>query len=233
MESNMPFIEKESKELEAVNNTTSHNMYTRNTCFIHWLSFTIKETEIEIIVQKILKLQLNEFEETSQTRPGYAKAYKHHCFDIYIFSNFATHNNGTLIEIRGSACEEKSDSLLQICSDVDSYSGNFVRIDIAVDDHVGLLDIDKFYSASVDGTWTGKFRTSSRYSSSNSDGKDVGTSVYFGSRKSNTFLRVYDKAKEAKRDDHWIRCELEIKKSNSQKAPCVRIVVASHRENLC
>ena len=59
----------------------------------------------------------------------------------------------------------------------------------------------------------------SRTSTYQSIYSNAGNAVYFGSKKSNVFIRIYDKAAERGFDGekfHWVRCELQLKDINAK-----------------
>lgn len=85
------------------------------------------------------------------------------------------------------------------------------RLDVAYDDLSGLLNIDTI----CDKTRLGEFV--SRIQRFESIYGSKGNSVNFGSKGSNVFIRIYDKARERGFTDgrHWIRCELQLRKENA------------------
>lgn len=85
------------------------------------------------------------------------------------------------------------------------------RLDVAYDDMTGVLNIDQI----CDKTRLGEFV--SRIQRYESIYGSKGNSVNFGSKGSNVFIRIYDKARERGFTDgrHWIRCELQIRKENA------------------
>lgn len=92
---------------------------------------------------------------------------------------------------------------------------NLTRLDVAFDDHDGLLDIKKVAEDTVNrefiSRWTvGKIERGMIFDQKKAD--DALT-VNFGSMKSEIFLRIYDKAKERGFTDgrHWIRVELQLR----------------------
>lgn len=90
---------------------------------------------------------------------------------------------------------------------------NITRIDLAFDDHTGVLDIYKIQSDTDEGNWTAKFRWwKCEYGSE-------GISLYYGSPQSKIRCRIYDKAAERQLEDqHWIRVELQLRNGNADSA---------------
>lgn len=85
------------------------------------------------------------------------------------------------------------------------------RLDVAYDDMTGIFDIDLI----CDKTRLQEFV--SRIQRYESIYGSKGNSVNFGSKGSNVFIRIYDKARERGFTDgrHWIRCELQLRKENA------------------
>ena len=89
---------------------------------------------------------------------------------------------------------------------------HITRLDVAFDDLTNLLDIEVICDETRQKHFVARAK---KYQSIYSNG---GNSVLFGSRQSNTLIRIYDKAKERGYPDpnlHWIRCELQLKDVNA------------------
>ena len=125
------------------------------------------------------------------------------------------------LEMSGQGCRAfetygsgNYEMLLELArSDPDNI--HVTRLDIAFDDMTGIFDIDKVCEATREENFT------SRTSNYQCIYSNKGNAVYFGSRQSNVFIRIYDKASERGYDKdklHWIRCELQLKDINSQNA---------------
>lgn len=98
------------------------------------------------------------------------------------------------------------ESKLKILQDV-----RLTRLDVAYDDMTGVLNIDQICDKTRLGEFVSRIR---RYESIYGS---KGNSVNFGSKGSNVFIRIYDKARERGFTDgrHWVRCELQIRKENA------------------
>lgn len=83
----------------------------------------------------------------------------------------------------------------------------FTRLDIAFDDHTGLLDMNTLIADTLANNYVAK-ATSWEVVQSNK-----GTSVIIGSRQSPVLIRIYDKAAERNITDgsHWVRIELQLR----------------------
>lgn len=88
---------------------------------------------------------------------------------------------------------------------------NITRLDLAYDDHTGVLDKLRLKVDTDEHTYRSKFRTwEIRYGSK-------GFTIYHGSKQSNGMIRIYDKAAERGLLDgtHWIRVEIQLRDDNA------------------
>lgn len=84
---------------------------------------------------------------------------------------------------------------------------NITRLDVAFDDHTGILDINRLLDDTDDHYYVSKSRWwKVEYGSE-------GTCIYHGSPKSDVRIRIYDKAAERGLLDgtHWVRVELQLR----------------------
>ncbi len=149
---------------------------------------------------------------------------------------------GVLVEMTGTGCrtyETYSDLVPSMYSDTDylwrnlfGYISNHKdvsnvnRLDLAYDDFLGFLNLDKIVDDVKSFNYVTKFRALPSYictpipfhkgiSAYNS------YTVNFGSRKSRTFIRIYDKRYEQKALDiceHWVRCEIQLRAERASAA---------------
>lgn len=85
------------------------------------------------------------------------------------------------------------------------------RLDIAFDDHTGILDINEL----CDDTRTGSYIARANEWKVTEGSK--GSSIEIGSMKSEAFIRIYDKAAERGMTDgtHWVRCEMQLRRDRA------------------
>jgi len=111
---------------------------------------------------------------------------------------------------------------------------NASRIDIAVDDYDGMLNMDAIASSANNREFVSQFRTAYEQGYNNIlTGEGKGRTIYFGTRKSATLCRFYDKLieqkmkhkndsdklKELEKIPHWIRMEFEFKREQANELP--------------
>lgn len=95
----------------------------------------------------------------------------------------------------------------------------FTRVDVALDDYNGHVSPGRVWDTMQSGSWVSRFRSYSRITSVDRYSPEKnGDTVYIGSRDSESFVRVYDKAVQAGVDvPHWVRVEFEFKKDRANE----------------
>lgn len=187
-----------------------------NCILIDWFSFTIRNCESIFEVIDFLGLSDIEFQEAKYGFYGYMKRI---FFDgIHIMWNHATESDNPqqdkfiFVEMTGQGCRDFDtyssmnwDSLLAII--LNNYDVFHVtRLDVAYDDHTDVFDINKILKDTYERNFVCKFNgfrhinDGKRYSDS--------ISITYGSRTSDFYIRIYDKACERGfHDRHWVRLE--------------------------
>lgn len=177
-----------------------------NIVLIDWLSITTKELD-EYGVCSLLGMDAVPWELVKGAR-GYQ--------DRLYFGGISIHYNGredmgVWLEMSGQGCRTfesvgtgEFDRLFDF---VRKGHGNITRLDVAYDDHTGLLPLDDI----VEDTLQGRFVSRSRFWDVNIS--SVGKSLYHGSPKSDIRIRIYDKAAErhCAEGEHWVRVELQLR----------------------
>lgn len=121
--------------------------------------------------------------------------------------------SGTWLEMMGQGCRTFEDlgtgdfdALFRLVLD-DPDNFKITRLDIALDDHTGLLDLRQLGEDTRKQEYISKFREWEVREGSK------GGSVNHGSDSSAFYLRIYDKAMERHCEDgvHWIRIEMQLR----------------------
>lgn len=96
---------------------------------------------------------------------------------------------------------------------------NISRLDVAKDDKTGLLDLDEIMAKAerYEFVSTSRTRNTIREIVNFKGDNIVGRTLYFGSRKSSSYIRIYDKAAEQGVAGHWIRVEFEFKQATAMR----------------
>ena len=193
-----------------------------NLILFDWLTFTTKIWSVSQI-KEFLGLTDQSWELAEYGRYGYKRREVFHGVSILYDGRLnadGVDDMGICVEISGSGCRS-----LESFGQVDWYSFfdflldesnefNVTRLDIAFDDHNGILDKLQLKLDTDDGNYRSKFRTwEIRYGSQ-------GFSIYHGSKQSEVMIRIYDKAAERGLLDgtHWIRVELQLRNENAAGA---------------
>lgn len=132
---------------------------------------------------------------------------------------------GIALDMSGSACRSwetySHGDWCKLLSDICSLQTriNFTRLDLAYDDHTGILDINRVALDAKERNFTGPAKKV-RIIWSDDQEKDIqGTTVYVGSDKSPVYIRFYDKAAERGfKDRHWVRVELQLRRDRATAA---------------
>lgn len=193
----------------------SSTFENENIVIYDWLSFTSKKHSPEQIIDA-LGLSHVPWVESKGARGYRSKKY---------FSSINIHYDGredmgVWCEMTGQGCRT-FETLSTRFSDGDSWVDMFkwihengcklTRLDVAYDDHTGVLPIDTIFDDTRDMKWIGK----SDYAEWM--GSTKGTCITVGAPISKVRIRIYDKAAEKHiPDKHWIRCELQLRDDRAQ-----------------
>ena len=136
--------------------------------------------------------------------------------DCLYYSSIRIHFNGregmgVCVEMSGQGCRTfESLSVVtweQIFSFIHENDLKITRLDIAYDDHTGILPLYRI----VQDTMFGNFVSKSTFWGAHITSE--GTTVDFGKKSSSVMIRIYDKAAERNCEPgtHWIRCEIQLR----------------------
>jgi phage replication initiation protein len=184
---------------------------SQNIIIYDWLSFVTHEHTPQDIIE-FLGLPFDKFILVKG-----AKGYLHR----YYFDSISVHydgepNMGVWVEISGQGCRAfetyGTGDYNALFDFIVTSKGaiHITRLDVAFDDHSGLLDISTLCEDTLHQNFISKFRKFEVIQG------NCGTTIILGSRKSDCLLRIYDKAMErGKLDEHWIRVELQMRDNNA------------------
>ena len=200
---------------------------SENVILYDWLTVSSKEEDPQAWV-KLLGMESCGWEELGHGRNGYRKGLYFGSISILYDGNPGM---GACLDMSGQGCrsfEEYGtgdfDGLFRLFQHGEGY--HVSRLDVAFDDHSGILDIQRlFRDSDKDGDGVHQFVSKFRKSRIEKEFKDgrPGITVYHGSKKSAVLIRIYDKA--AERDlpegQHWVRVELQLRDERAE-AFCFR-----------
>lgn len=144
--------------------------------------------------------------------------YRHalYCNHISVFYG-GTKEMGFCIQLTGAGCREYCRLLndLYAVFDLLCRANNDVavtRLDIAIDDYDGLLDLKQISALASESIRTklGESTDICRKALRN-NAAEKGRTIYFGSSASDYHIRIYDKAAQTKTAGHWVRVEQQLR----------------------
>lgn len=187
---------------------SSNAISTENLILFDWLTFTSHADSPESLMQ-LLGLQDVPWQKMEKGRNGYRQRY---FFENISILYDGAENMGICVDMSGTGCrafETYSKINWQELMEILHFGSgdyNVTRLDMAFDDHTGILDIDELRDDTDDHLYVSRSRTwKVEYGS-------AGTTIYHGSPKSNMYIRIYDKAAERDLEGiHWIRVEMQMR----------------------
>lgn len=184
---------------------------------IDWLSITFKTGVSDLDFRKVLSFGFPlKTWQRDKGKFGYQQAFIHP-FGILVMSNAARPEMGVHVSFSGRALRSLADvgtSGIELLEWALNERGRITRLDLAIDVFDQAIDpiaLAKCARVLVNPGTARKW--------SYVQGHDGGTTAYIGSRKSERFLRIYDKAAEQRiQDQNWTRFELELKSDSARAA---------------
>ena len=184
-------------------------------CVIYdWVSITSKIHSPQNFIED-LGLQDVTWE-TIAGAPGYR--------DRLYWNHISIHYNGredmgVWLEMSGQGCRAfesyGNGDYEALFADVRDNPGqmNLTRLDVAFDDHEGLLDIWELEKDTRSKSFVSKFRKTMVQWEWDEMHALEGLSIYHGRKVSDVMIRIYDKAAERGYTDgrHWVRVELQLR----------------------
>lgn len=217
------------------------------TLMIDYLRVRFPTTDVYHVVHDVLRLKLDYLIHEEYGFFSYPEHY--HFGDIFVLVAPEDEKMGVLLELRGRGCRQfetylfaQQRSWFDFFSLLNAENAVYKRVDLAVNDLSGLLDIpmmiDKCYAGECDTI----FRSFDAYRSgelmhTREDEKAVmGNTLYIGSKKSDVYFCIYEKDYEqyAKRgipiEDTEIKNRFEVRLANDRAAVAVDDLLAHHDE---
>jgi phage replication initiation protein len=147
-----------------------------------------------------------------------------------VFWSSTSPDMGGHVRLPGGALKMlQRDPVATLC-DFRDMQGKFTRIDVAADDFEGLLILELIRSKLIAKEFVSYARNVTEVKAL----QGIGHTLYFGSRESESFMRIYDKRAEQtnagielKFEGPWVRVEMEFK---HKRADAVGAYIYSHRD---
>ena len=133
---------------------------------------------------------------------------------------------GICLDLSGQGCREfenvPGNDWLKFLHDIcdRDFKTNITRLDLAYDDHTGILDLNRIACDVRDRYYTSPSKKSQIIWSDDQVNDVKGLTVYIGSKSSDVMVRIYDKAAEREfgSELHWVRVELQLRHDRAQTA---------------
>lgn len=190
---------------------TSVSADSNNLILVDWFSCSFPQILNEIDMLNFLELPASLNWEVKRGPYGYKNQLKFNNLSICWGHPV---NNGCFVEMTGAGCRtyetySDSKSVYYLLQKIQNVSYHISRLDLAFDDHTNIFDIWKmkkdvecknYVSTCKDPEIEIKYGT-----------EYGGITIYFGKPSSNARIRIYDKAKQLNKDEHWNRIELQLR----------------------
>lgn len=136
----------------------------------------------------------------------------------------ARNDMGVCLNLSGQGCrafeEHSKVGWFELIKRILQHNGHITRLDLAYDDHTGVIDIYRFAHDIYDRNYRSKAKYAEVLWSDNQEKDIQGMSIYVGKKSSDVLIRVYDKAAERgyKDEKHWVRVELQLRDDRADAA---------------
>ena len=158
-------------------------------------------TDPKPVIEKTMKLKMDYMLHEDYAFYSYAEQY---VFGDIVVMVSPDQDKGCLIELKGKGCRQFENFLLaqqrswfDFFTDVFRAGGVFKRLDLAINDKVGLLDISELTNKCHNEECISVFRSFKSYRSGElvhrREKPDMGNTLYIGSLKSEVYFCIYEK----------------------------------------
>lgn len=200
----------------------NHGLAIQNVFTVDWVTVSFSQSDVYSVIS-ILGLKTYDFQYNEKHMWGYTHTAQFGHVRIFYtpYSQLDIKaNKGCCLNMSGQACREfetysNSFSWADLFSRFELLGGEFTRLDLAYDDRTGVIFLPRLAMDVADRNFIGHARKSERLYSDDLDKDIQGLSVYIGSKQSDIFIRIYDKAAERgyhPSEMHWVRVEIQMRK---------------------
>lgn len=158
-----------------------------------------------------------------RARYGYRSGWKRGAVEVYADGHSSS--MGVLVQASGEGCRQLEADLGltdwgEFLGRLLDGGGRFARLDVALDERAGFLDMGVMWEAVKHRHLTSRFKSAARWQNVELSGEggetDGGHTIYLGKRVSGACFRIYDKAAEQGEVGHWVRVEGEFHDERAQ-----------------
>ncbi len=195
----------------------------KNQVLIDWLTFSVKENDPDKVLQ-LVGLDDLPFGASGSGGMGYKSSRRAGNIAIYFDGNV---DMGCCVVISGKGCREfeqyrrKDHCWYSYLHHLRSVKVQFTRIDIALDNIDGTLDLSAIRDSLDNCEYRSRFKTWSEHVSgklNRQSAQKLGRTIYLGSPQSRLKVRFYDKAAQLGIESTWNRAELQLMAERATEA---------------
>lgn len=176
---------------------------------IDYLGVTFKTHDYEELIESIFQIRTQNFYMGDFPRYGYSALLQrgelHVLLSPYQDESAEDynpeHDKGTMIELKGAGCRyvevflrTQKRSWYDFLSDCIRMGGKFTRVDLAINDRYGVLDVPTLVRKCEKGEYMSRFH--GFRDNRTTRGDEAGSTLYLGSPSSEVYFCIYDKAFE-------------------------------------
>lgn len=191
-----------------------------NRVLIDWFSWTVKVLDPHEAIN-MSGLSALSFTESKGGGMGYKRTLR--SGNIVVFYD-GSENMGCHISMSGEGCrlyesvQRVKHCWYQLLHRLASIGATITRVDVAMDNVDGSLDLDKLMDAIKSKSVRSRFRGGHKIEKFTfTDDEENGRTIYLGSPSSRIKFRFYDKAAQYHIECHWVRCELQLMAERAQE----------------
>lgn len=182
---------------------------------VDWIRATTKHHSISDVISRFkFGFEIEDWA-TSKGFNAYDSCIQNPYGHLVMWST-AYENQGVNIMFDGRSCNELHEAgydLIEIVKWLSEEEFKFTRLDLAIDIRQVQIDIIELFNSE----YTGSINNEPDLYMKGRNARG-GATIYLGSRTSEKFIRIYDKAKQRKISDiFWTRVELELKAATATK----------------
>lgn len=202
---------------------------------LDWVEGTLKVENFRLIFE-LFNIPETEWEIREKGMFRYKRQMRHGKI-IVLWDGINAEDMGVHFILSGEACRQFEARYpygwYRFLNDaIVKYNGQFSRIDAAIDDFKGYYTVRAMVGRVKRGEVTSKFKLGKNEETIRiMDGETLGQTIYFGSKKSDLQVRIYDKLQERLAKgieveeglETWVRTELQMRNNRAQ-AFAIRVI---------
>lgn len=165
-------------------------------CHVDYLRLRFEFVEAEMLIKDLMHLRFDTFHHTNRGLYGYDETYQRG--DVRVMTSMPGSKLGTLLEMHGSGCRQLESALerdgrdwvgfFYECSELNA---KFKRLDIAINDTLGIIDVPRWIEKAKRGEYVSTFRTFRDFGQMKKEQR--GATLQFGSPQSDIQFVIYQK----------------------------------------